>query len=54
MKYVILKPPIETSYKYREQLTGNEILCILRLGQTKGIELVNPEYFLKIFNLPQY
>ena len=50
MKYVILKPPIETLYNYREQLTGNEILCILRLGQTKGIELVNPEYFVKIFN----
>lgn len=49
MKYVTLKPPIEKSYNYNEQLTGNEILCILRMGQTKEIELVNPEYFLNIF-----
>ena len=48
MKYVILKPPIQTSYNYREQLTGNEILCILRLGEIEH-ELVNPEYFINIF-----
>ena len=49
MKYVTLKLPIKESYNYIEKLTGNEILCILRMGQTKQIELVNPEYFLNIF-----
>lgn len=49
MKYVELKPPMKKSYSYNEELTGNEILCILRMGNTKGIELVNPAFFIKIF-----
>jgi len=50
MQYVETKSIIEKlSFKSPAPITDNDILCILRMGEMKTRELVDPSYFIKIF-----
>ena len=54
--YDIINQYVETNsiieklvFKFFEPIKENDILCILRMGEMKGKELVDPSYFLRIF-----
>ena len=51
MQYVETKPIVERlSFDYASNITPNDILCILRMGEMKGCELIHPDFYKSIFD----